>query len=65
MTRLADLAEKRGKDMGRTFSRVMAKLALLAVLSSAAAFTGARVQAHELQPTIADVTVESGQLTLA
>ena len=42
----------------------MVKLTLLVLLSSAAAFTSGRAMAHELQPTIADLTVEQGTLTL-
>ena len=50
--------------MGHTFCKVLLKLTLLVVLSSAVAFTPARVAAHETQPTIADMTVEEGTLEL-
>lgn len=50
--------------MGQTFIKVLSKLALLLVLSSAGALTASNVTAHELQPTIADITVDQGKLTL-
>lgn len=50
--------------MGVTFFKDNAKLALLGVLSSMLLWCGAMVQAHEVQPTIGDLTVSDGQLTL-
>ena len=50
--------------MAKTFIKVMAKLTLLAALSSVGLFTIPRAQAHELQPTIADVTVSNGTISL-
>ena len=50
--------------MANTFIRGKSKLALLAALSSILLWCGASVQAHEVQPTIGDMTVKDGQLTL-
>ncbi|AXI42392.1 hypothetical protein C1J02_10905 [Sulfitobacter sp. SK011] len=49
--------------MANTFIRDRAKLALLSVLSSMLLICGTIVNAHEVQPTIADMTVEDGQLS--
>lgn len=43
---------------------VLVKLTLLVVMSSALVFTPLRAQAHETQPTIADMTVNDGDLEL-
>ncbi|UOA14714.1 MULTISPECIES: HupE/UreJ family protein [Sulfitobacter] len=51
--------------MQRTFIWLRSKLALLWVLSSAILFSaGAAVQAHEVKPTIADLTVAEGRAVL-
>lgn len=42
----------------------MAKLTLLVALSSAGLFTSTRAQAHELQPTIADIALEGDALAV-
>jgi len=48
----------------RSFIAVLNKLTCLLVLSSAGLFTDTRAQAHELQPTVADVRVSGQTLTL-
>ena len=50
--------------MANAFIRGKSKLALLAALSSILLWCGAAVQAHEVQPTIGDMTVKDGQLAL-
>ena len=47
-----------------TFIKDTAKLALLGVLSSIIMWCSTAVQAHEVQPTIGDLTVKEGALTL-
>ena len=50
--------------MRNTFNLVNSKLALLTVLSSVLLWCAAAVEAHEVQPTIGDLTVTDGTLTL-
>ncbi|MGC1497825.1 MAG: HupE/UreJ family protein [Sulfitobacter sp.] len=50
--------------MSYTFIKVNTKLALLGVLSSILVLCGVIVQAHEVQPTIGDLTVADGRVTL-
>ncbi|MGJ8626499.1 MAG: HupE/UreJ family protein [Sulfitobacter sp.] len=50
--------------MAKTFIKDTAKLALLGVLSSILMWCSTAVQAHEVQPTIGDLTVNEGALTL-
>lgn len=50
--------------MGKSLNKVLAKLALLVALSSAVLMTSPPVVAHELQPTIGDLTVEAGTAEL-
>ncbi|MEO9631567.1 MAG: HupE/UreJ family protein [Sulfitobacter sp.] len=52
--------------MKRTFILLRTKLALLGLMSSALVISiGAAVQAHEVKPTIADLTVAEGRAVLA
>lgn len=48
----------------RSFICVVSKLTLLVALSSVGLFTTTRAQAHELQPTIADFTVQDGTVSI-
>ena len=50
--------------MRNTFNLVNSKLALLTVLSSVLLWCAAVAEAHEVQPTIGDLTVTDGTLTL-
>jgi hypothetical protein len=50
--------------MRDTFNWLSAKLTLLVVLSSILMWSGARTDAHELQPTIGDLTLADGQAGL-
>jgi HupE / UreJ protein len=50
--------------MGRTFLRLAASLCLVAMLSTLCLLRPQGVAAHEVTPTIGDLTVTNGQLTL-
>lgn len=58
-------AEKSGRNnMGKTFILLRVSLCLVALLSSLCLMRPQAVAAHEVTPTIADLYVQEGQLTL-
>ena len=57
--------ERRYQNMQNTFKKFFSKLALLVSLSSAMIGVDSPANAHELQPTIADLTIEDGTAELA